>query len=160
MEQVRRKHDGDTARGNLAHQIEHLPTTDGVEATRRLVEKHEIRIMNESHRELRALLHSRRELFDRSIASLAKPDEPQDLVRPSERSGSRQAAQLAGERYSFYGAQAPYHDRSLRKIADALSSPMGSTAYRSAQYLDAASRRFQESQKRLEKGGLSGSVRT
>ncbi len=105
VQQMRGEENRDPPPSDLPHQVEHLPSTRGVEAARRLVEEEEVRVVHERHRELGSLAHPGRELFDRPIPGLSEPREPEHLVRAREGVGPLEPSDLTGERDALHRVQ-------------------------------------------------------
>ena len=79
-QQVGRHHDRDAELPPDARdEVEHLVAAGRVEAVRRLVEKHQLRVVYQRLRELDALPHAGRVAAHLAVALLEEADEAQDL---------------------------------------------------------------------------------
>ncbi len=81
-EQVRGDQDGDAElRADPPDEAEHVVAAGRVEAVRRLVQQHELRVVHERLRELHPLLHAGRVAADGTVALLVQADVPQRVGR-------------------------------------------------------------------------------
>ena len=96
-EQVRGDQDRDAELGaDPADQPEHVVAPGRVEAVRRLVEQHQLRVVDQRLRQLDPLLHAGRVAADRAVPLLVEPDVAQGVRRP-----------LAGRRLAAARTSAP-----------------------------------------------------
>ena len=104
--------------GEIAHEIEHLVAPTRVHAVGRLVEEHEVRIVDQRLRQLDPLFHARGVGLDVAVARLTEADVEQHFVRALHGVGRRQSGQFAAVGDETDGGHARNVCVVLRHVAD------------------------------------------
>ena len=139
------------------NQVLHLAATDGIEARSGFVQNHEVGVVDQRLRESDAALHALREFADDARLHLTEADHFEELfvAKFFIRGGKPKEAAEKIER--LLRVEIAVEIRFLGQIADAhLGANM---ARRTAENLNVAAGRIEQTEEQLDGGGLAGTIR-
>ena len=140
-------------------EVEHLVAAGRVEAVRRLVEEHELRVVHERLGELHALPHAGRVAAHLAVALLEEADEAQDLGGALARGAARQAVDAGHVRHELGGADVEREAVVLGHVADVPADlePLGDDV--EVEHLRRAGGGLEQAEQDADQGALAGAVR-
>ncbi len=159
-EEVARHQDRDPELGaDAAHEVEHLVPSHRVEPVGRLVEQHQLRVVDERLRELDALPHAGRVAAHRAIALLEEADVAQRLRGALAGGAARQAVHLGHVRDELGRADLERQAVVLRHVADAATDLEPSRGDVEVEHRRGARRRLEQPEQDLDQRALPRPVR-
>jgi hypothetical protein len=154
---VRAEEDGASAIAQPENQRSHVAAPERIETRHRLVEDHELGIVDERLRDADALEHPLREFPELQLPLRADAHFVEQPARADAAIGAAIAEEAGEVREQLLGSQVVVEERVFRKVTDALLD--ADVADRPAEHLRAARRRKHQLHQQLQRRRLARAVR-